>query len=226
MIDWRCTTTSIRSGSTPKRWPASIISSALLNIEAESIEMRAPIDQFGCATACFGLAAAICSSVQVRNGPPLAVSSSRSIGALPLVLAGDQLEDRVVLAVDRQQMRPGARHLGQEQRPRGDQALLVGERDRRALPHGRQRRAQPRRADDRRHDPVGGARRRLLQRLGPGRGLDAAAGQRVAQRAIAGRDRSSPRPPRPGGAPPRPAPRHWHCRSRPRPRTGRARAPR
>src|SRR5258708_5852677 len=40
---------------------------------AESIEILAPIDQLGCATACAGVAAAIASAEAVRTGPPLAV---------------------------------------------------------------------------------------------------------------------------------------------------------
>ena len=56
---------------------ASIISSALLNMLAESMVIFAPIDQFGCLAACARVAFCICSRVQVRNGPPDAVSSRR-----------------------------------------------------------------------------------------------------------------------------------------------------
>ncbi len=51
---------------------------AVTDIVAESIEMPIPIDQFGCAIACSGVATAICSRVFSRNGPPDAVRISRS----------------------------------------------------------------------------------------------------------------------------------------------------
>ncbi len=61
-----------------------------------------------------------------------------------------------MLRIDGKQRRLGALHLGHEDVTRRDQALLVGKRGERALPHGLERRFEPRRADDRRHDPVGG----------------------------------------------------------------------
>ena len=79
----------------------------------------------------------------------------------------------------------GARHLGHEDVARRDQAFLVGKRGERALPHGLERRLQPRRADDRRHDPVGGPARGLEQRLLPCPDLDAGAGKRCAQSGVA-----------------------------------------
>src|SRR3990167_11286507 len=45
---------------------------------AESIEILAPMLQLGWATACSGVARAICSRVQVRNGPPDAVRINRA----------------------------------------------------------------------------------------------------------------------------------------------------
>jgi hypothetical protein len=47
----------------------------LFIIVAQSTEFLAPIDQFGCATACSGVTLAICSRVSVRNGPPEAVNT-------------------------------------------------------------------------------------------------------------------------------------------------------
>ncbi|MNL88997.1 hypothetical protein D3C87_2190630 [compost metagenome] len=46
-------------------------------IVAESTLIFAPIDQFGCATACLGVTRAISSALIVRNGPPLAVRMMR-----------------------------------------------------------------------------------------------------------------------------------------------------
>src|SRR3954452_16342730 len=46
---------------------------------AESMEILAPMLQFGCASACAGVARAICSRDQFRNGPPEAVRIRRAI---------------------------------------------------------------------------------------------------------------------------------------------------
>jgi hypothetical protein len=78
MMDCGWTMTSICSGRMPNRCRASIISSALLNIEALSIEILMPIDQFGWAAAISGVTAAICSRVKSRKGPPEAVRMMRS----------------------------------------------------------------------------------------------------------------------------------------------------
>ena len=73
-MDCGCTSTSSRSARRPKRWCASISSSPLFIRLAESMLIFDPIDQTGWAAACAGVAAAIRSRVQVRNGPPEAVS--------------------------------------------------------------------------------------------------------------------------------------------------------
>ena len=73
MIDSGWITTSIQSGSTSNSQHASMISSALFIIVAESIVIFGPIDQVGCCSASSSVAAAICSAVHVRNGPPDAV---------------------------------------------------------------------------------------------------------------------------------------------------------
>jgi hypothetical protein len=51
---------------------------------AESTEIFAPIDQFGCATAWAGVAAAIICDEAVRNGPPLAVKIILATSSLRL----------------------------------------------------------------------------------------------------------------------------------------------
>ncbi len=70
--------TSTWSGVTPKNSRVSITSSALLNIEAESMVMRWPIAQLGCARASFTVAFAKASSGQSRRAPPEAVRMMRS----------------------------------------------------------------------------------------------------------------------------------------------------
>lgn len=55
-----------------------MISSPLFIMVAESTEIFAPMLKFGWATACSGVACAICSADQVRNGPPDDVRISRS----------------------------------------------------------------------------------------------------------------------------------------------------
>ena len=67
---------------------------------AESMVIFAPIDQFGCFSACSRVAARIASSVQVRNGPPDAVRMMRLTSSRAARL--ERLIDRVVLGIDRQ----------------------------------------------------------------------------------------------------------------------------
>ena len=52
-------------------------------MEAESIVILAPMSQLGCFKACALVTVASCSIVQVRNGPPEAVSITFSTG-LPI----------------------------------------------------------------------------------------------------------------------------------------------
>src|SRR5579883_2492025 len=72
-----CTTMSTRSGVSAKRKQASISSSPLFMRVAESTEIFRPITQLGWAQAASGVAAAIASAPQSRNGPPEAVSRIR-----------------------------------------------------------------------------------------------------------------------------------------------------
>ncbi len=60
----------------PNRWCASISSKPLFRSVAESIVIRPPICQVGCASASSGVTPL--RSVRPRNGPPDAVSTSRS----------------------------------------------------------------------------------------------------------------------------------------------------
>ena len=79
MTDCGCTTTSIWSGRTPNSHLASITSNPLFIMEAESIVILAPMSQLGCFSACALVTVVSCSIVQVRNGPPEAVSITFSI---------------------------------------------------------------------------------------------------------------------------------------------------
>ena len=95
-------------------------------------------------------------------------------------LAGDQLVQRGVLGVDRDDLRAGRLGERHDQLAADDERLLVGEREVDPLGQRHDRRAEPGRADDRVQHEVGvRARDELDQALGPAR---------------APRRRSTPRP--------------------------------
>ena len=98
MTDCGCTTTSIWSGRTPNSHLASITSNPLFIMEAESIVILAPMSQLGCFSACALVTVVSCSIVQVRNGPPEAVSIT--FFYLVAYLTGQALENGGVLGVD------------------------------------------------------------------------------------------------------------------------------
>ena len=149
---------------------ASIISSALLNIEALSIEIFRPIDQLGWARAISAVTSAISSRVHVRNGPAGCrqddALDARGAGRLPatwkMALCSLSTGQQPAAAVG---------HGLDEEVAGGNQALLVGERDVGAAPGRGERRCQPGRADDGRHHPVRLAGASLDQRLAPARRL-------------------------------------------------------
>ena len=76
----------------------------------------------------------------------------------------ERLEDRVVLGIDRQHGGAGRGGAPHEQGAGADQAFLVGKRDGRAALGRGERRREPCRAGDRRHDPIGRPLRGLDQR--------------------------------------------------------------
>ena len=131
---------------------ASITSSPLFIIVAESTEILRPITQFGCAHASSGVTPASSPARVSGTGRPR--RSARCVDApsspgLPHS-PRQALEDRVVLAVDRQQGRAAALHRRHEQRAADDQRFLVGEqhalagaRPRPASARGRRRRRWP-----------------------------------------------------------------------------------
>ena len=112
---------------------------------AESIVTFGPIDQLGWRSACSGVAALICSRVQVRNGPPEAV---RMIALDVLARGRRRAPERSRCARNRpaaRSRRPLAARA-HEQAAGADQAFLVGERDGRAALDRGQRRLQSGRA--------------------------------------------------------------------------------
>ena len=113
---------------------------------AESIVMRAPIVQVGCRSACSGVTSAS-SAAERAAERPAARGHDQRLDRLGL-LARQQLVQRRVLGVDRQQLRAAARERLAHERAAGDEALLVGERDVDAGLQRRQRRLEPGRADD------------------------------------------------------------------------------
>ena len=82
-----------------------------------------------------------------RNGPPEAVRISRS--TVPGALGGEQLVERGVLGVDRDDRGAGGLRERVTSSPPDHQRLLVGQRQVDPLGQRRDRRHQPRRADDR-----------------------------------------------------------------------------
>ena len=77
------TSTCILSAGTPKSHFASMTSKPLFIIDAESIVIFAPMSQVGCLRASAAVTSRIWSSVNLRNGPPDAVSRIFSIGLSP-----------------------------------------------------------------------------------------------------------------------------------------------
>ena len=75
-----CMSTPRRSAGRPNSQAASMSSSPLFIMVAESTLILRPIDQFGCATASAGVASATVPAARFRNGPPDAV---RMICATP-----------------------------------------------------------------------------------------------------------------------------------------------
>ena len=130
-------------------------SSALFIIVAESTEILRPITQFGCAQASSGVTPCSVAGSRWRNGPPEAVSTMWSMRCAPVAaVLGQALEDRRMLAVDRQQRRAALAHRAHEQRAADHQRLLVGQQQPLAGARRGQAGRQAGRADDGRHHAV------------------------------------------------------------------------
>ena len=120
---------------------------------AELIVTFGPITQFGCASACSTVAAAMRSALHSRNGPPEAVIVIFSDGRR--IAPAERLEEGVVLRIHRQEHRAGPvgrlHHRGARRRPASPcwRAPPCGPRRRRR----RSARRRPRRRSPRRRDP-------------------------------------------------------------------------
>ena len=139
-----CTTTSIRSNGMPNSRCASITSRPLLTRVAELIVTTGPMSQVGCASACSGVTSCSSSRLRPRNGPPLAVSTSRRTSSArpPRRHCASALCSESTGTIW-----PGLRARG-DHRAADDQRLLVGQREGVAGVERGQRRPQPDRAGD------------------------------------------------------------------------------
>ena len=159
------TTTSMASKSTPNNSCASITSRPLFISVDESIVILAPMFQVGCASASAG-----CTSASSARRAPAERSAARGEhDARDLThLAGAQrLPDRGVLGVDRHDLAAARRPRLGDDRARGDEALLVGEREALAGFERGERGGEAGEADDRVEDDVGvGVRGELGERAG------------------------------------------------------------
>jgi hypothetical protein len=125
---------------------------------AESTEILRPIDQFGCLQASSGVTCSSVPTIALQEGAAgRGQQDLRHAGRFRLarVVAGQRLEDRIVLAVDRQQGRLVLAHGVHEQLAGHHQRFLVGQQDLLAGARGGQGRRQAGGADDGGHHGVG-----------------------------------------------------------------------
>src|SRR5215211_6301514 len=81
ITDWRCTTTRTSSNGTPKRWCASITSSPLFIMVAESMVILGPIRHVGCLSASSGPTSTSLAFSNEKKGPPDAVNNTPVISS-------------------------------------------------------------------------------------------------------------------------------------------------
>ena len=144
--------TSICSGGRPNSQRASITSSALFISVAESTVIFGPIRQVGCRSASSTVTSASSRGLRPRNGPPLAVSTTRSTSSGRPPCSAWKM---ALCSLSTGRTRPPrARGQVHDQRPGHDQRFLVGHGDGLAGFQGRPGARQPRRADDGRHHDV------------------------------------------------------------------------
>ena len=171
ITDCGCTITVIRSIGMSNSRCASITSRPLLTRVAELIVMTGPIAQVGCAMACSGVTSASSARVRPRNGPPLAVSTSRrTSSARPPTRHWASAECSESTGT----IWPG-RGRGRDQRAADDQRLLVGQGQ--AVPgaQGGEGGFEPDGAGHPVEDDIAGPAGELGGRLGAGEDLGAAA---------------------------------------------------
>ena len=183
---------------------------------AESTLIFGPIDQLGCFSASSGLAAAIASRVQPRNGPPDAVRMILSTSAIGRPSSAWKMA--LCSESTGRTLTPARRASPMKISPAQTRHSLLASAMRRAGADGGERRREPGRADDRGDDDVDRPRGRLLDRRGAGGRLDAGAGKRILERAI-GRPVGDHRKPRFARARRGRGSRHCRTPSPPRPQT-------
>ena len=180
MIDCGCTTTSMRSYGVPKRWWASItsrplfISVARVDRDLAAHRPRRVVERL--------LDRDVLELVELAAAERAAGGGDDQLLDDAGRLAGEQVVDRGVLGVDRDQPRAGG--LGQRghELAADDQRLLVGQRDVDALGQRDDRRAEAGGADDRVEHEVGAG-------LGDERDQALGAGEHLAARPRLGRAR-------------------------------------
>ena len=123
---------------------------------AESMVILAPISQVGWRSACSGVTAASSARGVVRNGPPEAVMHHAT--HVGLSSPAKRLENRVVLAVDRQQSRAARGRTAAYQLAGDDHDLFVGERDVTPAVDGRERGRETDGTDETREHHIGARR--------------------------------------------------------------------
>ncbi len=188
-IDCGWITTPIWSADRSNSQRASMISRALFINVAESTVIFGPIAQVGWARASATVTWASCSGENVRNGPPLAVSTTRRTSSRSPRL--QRLKHRAVFAIDGQDL--GVSPPGQlgNQRSADHEALFVGQGHRLAGIHGRPGAPQAGAADDGRDDDVHfRVGRQSGKRLGADQQLDAGGQRRPVLPGRRRRDRS------------------------------------
>ncbi len=152
-IDCGCTTTSIRSYGVPNSQCASITSRPLFISVAESIVIFPPIAQVGWRSASSTVTPSSSARLRPRNGPPDAVSVSRSTvpGRSPSISwCSARCSESTGMSCA-----PVASRQRHHQLAAHDQRLLVGQRDVDALGQRDDRGPEPRRADDRVQHQIG-----------------------------------------------------------------------
>ena len=141
------------AGGTSNSRQASIISSPLFSIVAESMVIRRPITHVGCFSACSGVMPAKSASGVFRNGPPEAVSQmvfTSACRADPHALVHG-----VVLTVDRENRHIAFARRGGQNFARRDHALFVGQAHRLSRQDRRMRGLKPCDPDNGRNHEIG-----------------------------------------------------------------------
>ena len=180
-------TTRICSGARSNSQRASMTSSALFIIVAESTEILRPMTQLGWAQASSGVTLCSVAGSRVRNGPPDAVSTMWSmVCGHWLRCCGRHWKIAECSLSIGSSVAPPSLHRAHEQRATDHQRLLVGQQQPLAGARRSQAGRQAGGADDGRHHAVDlGVGRHVAQRLRAAEHLGGQALRRAAPRAHA-----------------------------------------